>query len=80
MKILTASKAVSLTNLRSQIEQKGCQALELFMCCSSASLFANCLLSHWGQTGMVLELGPGLRIGKQEVARKVGKMIRGREK
>lgn len=58
MEILTASNAVSLTNLLSQIEQNGCQALELFMCCSRASLFANCLLSHWGQTGMVLELGP----------------------
>ena len=58
MKRLTASKAVSLTNLRSQNEQKGCHALELFMCCSRASLFANCLLSHWGQTGMVLELWP----------------------
>ena len=58
MKILTASKAVSLTNLRSQNEQKGCHALELFICCSRASLFANCLLSHWGQTGMVLELEP----------------------
>ena len=58
MKILTASKAVSLTNLLSQNEQKGCHALELFICCSRASLFANCLLSHWGQTGMVLELGP----------------------
>ena len=58
MKTLTASKAVSLTNLRSQKEQKGCHALELFICCSRASLFANCLLSHWGQTGMVLKLGP----------------------
>ena len=27
------------------------------MCCSSASLFANCLLSHCGQTGMILGLG-----------------------
>ena len=73
--MLTASKAVSLTNLRSQIEQKGCQALELFMCCNSASLFANCLLSHWGQTGMVLELGRRTRDRqeKQVAVRKVGK-------
>ena len=78
MKILTASKAVSLTNLRSQVEQKGCHALELFICCSRASLFANCLLSHWGQTGIVLQrLGRNTKDERQEVTEKSIKMIRG---
>jgi len=44
--LLTASYAVELTKRRSQIEQNGCHALELFMCCKSASLLLKGLLSH----------------------------------
>ena len=54
---LTASYACTDENLLSQIEQDGCHAEDVFMCCRRASLLLKYRFSHWGQVGILVEIG-----------------------
>ena len=54
---LTASYACTDENLLSQIEQDGCHAEDVFMCCRRASLLLKYRFSHWGQVGILVESG-----------------------